>query len=96
VDARESNTITSTLYTRNPADSVFLFFTDDVVVARPLLGIANVVVGLVASAAGLVTSPLDRGRLLRAGLKGVLFSVPELGCFNIRKGSLALAPRRGP
>jgi hypothetical protein len=84
---RESNTITSTLYWRNARDSVFLFFTDDVVVTRPVFGAANLVAGVAASAVGLATAPFDRGTLLRAGLKGALFSLPELFFQNIRKGS---------
>jgi hypothetical protein len=94
VRARESNTLTSTLYRRNPADSAFLFFTDDTVATRPLLGAVNVVAGLGASVAGVFTLAVDRGDLLRAGLRGVLFSLPELAFFNIRKGSLLVAPRR--
>jgi hypothetical protein len=94
VRARESNTLTSTLYRRNPADSAFLFFTDDTVATRPLLGAVNVVAGLGASVAGVFTLAVDRGDLLRAGLRGVLFSLPELAFFNIRKGSLLFAPRR--
>ena len=90
---RESNTLTSTLYRRNPADSAFLFFTDDTIVLRPLLGALNFVTGLGASAAGLFTLPIDKGDLLLAGLKGAIFSLPELVFFNIRKGSLPFAPR---
>ena len=44
--------------------------------------------------AGVFTLAVDRGDLLRAGLRGVLFSLPELAFFNIRKGSLLVAPRR--
>jgi len=91
---QESNTLTSTLYRRNPIDSAFLFFTDDVVSLRPLLGLLNVATGLGVSATGLFTVPVDGGEMLRAGLKGVLFSLPELAFFNIRKGSLPFAPRR--
>ena len=91
---RESNTLSSTLYRRNPADSAFLFFTDDVVPPiRPLLGAVNIVAALGVSAAGLFALPVDGGDLLRAGLRGVLFSLPELVFFNIRKGSLMFAPR---
>jgi hypothetical protein len=90
---RESNTITSTLYQRNPDDSAFLFFTDDSVPVRPILGAINVVTGIGVSTAGLFLVPFDGGDTLRAGLKGVLFSLPELAFFNIRKGSLPYAPR---
>jgi hypothetical protein len=84
---RESNVLTSTLYNRNPGDSYFLFFTDDTIVARPLFGMLNVAIGLGATLAGVATLPLDRGKILWAGLKGVVFSLPELVFFNIRKGS---------
>jgi hypothetical protein len=84
---RESNTLTSTLYRRMPEDSAFLFFTDDTVAPRPLLGAANLLTGVGVAAAGLVMLPADGGDLLTSGLKGVLFSLPELAFFNIRKGS---------
>lgn len=93
---RESNTLTSTLYERNADDSYFLFFTDDVVAARPLLGVANVLTGLSATMVGAFTWPVDRGRTLWGGLKGVVFSLPELFFFNIRKGSFDhIADERG-
>ncbi len=84
---RESNTLTSTLYNRNTEDSYFLFFTDDTIVARPLFGMLNVATGLGATLAGVATLPFDRGKTLWAGLKGMVFSLPELVFFNIRKGS---------
>ncbi len=88
---RESNTITSTLYRRNPRDSVFLFFTDDVVVARPLFGAVNLIAGVGASVVGLATLPFDGGVMLRSGARGVVFSLPELFFQNIRKGSFEYA-----
>jgi len=84
---RESNTITSTLYRQNSRDSTFVFFTDDVVVTRPVFGAVNVLTGIAASGVGLVTAPFDRGKRLRAGLRGAFFSLPELVFQNIRKGS---------
>ena len=93
---RESNTLTSTLYVAHSEDSAFLFFTDDALPVRPLLGAANLVTGLGVSAAGLFTAAVDRGATLRAGLRGILFSLPELVFFNIRKGSLLYAPRPVP
>ncbi len=84
---RESNTLTSAMYRRNADDSIFVFFTDDVVVTRPLLGAVNLAAGLVAGAVGLVTLPVDRGATLWEGLKGAVFSLPELFFQNIRKGS---------
>jgi hypothetical protein len=84
---RESNTLTSTVYRRHPEDSLFLFFTDDVIAPRPIFGVANFLTGLGATAVGVVTLPHDGGRTLWAGVRGMLFSVPELFFFNIRKGS---------
>jgi hypothetical protein len=84
---RESNVVTSTLYRAQPRDSIFLLFTDDVGPARPLFGAVNLVTGLAASAAGLAMLPVDGGEMLWAGLRGALFSLPELIFQNIRKGT---------
>jgi hypothetical protein len=84
---RESNVVTSTLYRTQPHDSIFLFFTDDLVVPRPLFGAVNLVTGLAASAVGLAMLPVDGGETLWAGVRGVVFSLPELVFHNIRKGS---------
>ena len=89
VALRESNTLTSTAYHPGPRDSAFLFFTDDAGALRPLLGAANLLVGVVDGTLGLVTWPADAGARLRAGWSGALFSLPELAFFNIRKGSMA-------
>ena len=94
VDLRESNVLTARSYARNEDDPAFLFFTDEVLLRRPLYGIANLTVGVGAMLAGLPYLPVGDGSKLRAGLDGVLFSVPELVFMNIRKGSLAFAPRR--
>jgi hypothetical protein len=89
---RESNVISSTLYRRNPDDSFFIFFTDDAVLPRPLFGAVNSVAGLGQSLVGLFLAPFDGGRVLSSGAKGVLFSLPELLFFNIRKGSYRYLP----
>ncbi|MBW2710019.1 MAG: hypothetical protein JRD04_12290 [Deltaproteobacteria bacterium] len=84
---RECNTLTSTLYHGVAGDTPFLFFTDDVVWIRPVYGAINGAYGLIAAALGVFTLPLDGGDLSLAGLKGTLYSLPELFFFNIRKGS---------
>jgi len=90
---RESNTLTSTLYTPDRAeDSVFLFFTDDVVAPRPLLGALNLLYATAHAAGGLLLAPVDRGALLTQALHGMLYSLPEIAFFNIRKGSFRIAP----
>jgi hypothetical protein len=92
---REFNTFTSTIYARNLDDSAFFAFTDDVVFARPLLGVANLVTGLGRSLFGIVRLPFDRGAALKDGLLGAMYSVPELAFVNIRKGSqYYVAPER--
>lgn len=84
---RECNTLTSTLYPGAEGDTPFLFFTDDVVWIRPIYGAINGAYGLIAATLGIFTLPLDGGDLSLAGLKGTLYSLPELFFFNIRKGS---------
>ncbi|MCP4579666.1 MAG: hypothetical protein GY846_25625, partial [Deltaproteobacteria bacterium] len=84
---RECNTLTSTLYPGVKGDTPFLFFTDDVVWLRPVYGALNGAYGLIAAALGIFTLPMDGGNLSILGLKGALYSLPELFFFNIRKGS---------
>ena len=84
---RECNTLTSTLYPGGAGDTPFLFFTDDVVWIRPFYGALNGAYGLITAALGIFTLPVDGGDLTLAGLKGTLYSLPELFFFNIRKGS---------
>lgn len=95
---RESNTLTSGVYTPREPDGSFLFFTDDRVLPRPLLGAANLLWATGDGLLGVLTAPFDRGdRLVRAG-KGALFSLPELFFVNIRKGTFdaaTLPARRG-
>lgn len=93
VALRESNRATARALEFNEADSFFVFFTDETVALRPLLGSVNLAAGLGAALTGAVLLPFDRGDTLRAGLDGALFSLPELAFVNIRKGSLAFAPR---
>ncbi len=90
---RESNTLTSSVYQRNDKDSFFIFFTDGNVLLRPPLGLVNLTAALGASVVGALQMPFDGGKALKSGLRGALFSLPELGFQNIRKGSSTwLAP----
>ena len=86
VALRESNAFTARTHRAGDLEGFFVFFTDTQVPLRPLLGAVNVGAGLLRSALGLVALPLDRGRGLRSGLSGVVFSLPELVFQNIRKG----------
>ncbi len=85
---RESNTFTSTIYRPTPDDSLFLFFTDDTILFRPLFGAFNLAVGLGESLLGLVTMPVEGPKRLLSGVRGTLFSLPELVFINLRKGSM--------
>jgi len=93
VRLRESNVITSTIHHRNVDDSFFLLFTDDLVPLRPLFGAVNVASGLGVAAVGIPLLPFDRGETLMSGVRGALFSVPELAFVNLRKGSFDYVPR---
>lgn len=86
---RESNTLTSNIYRPRVGDSAFLMFTEHAFWSRPLLGALNLGYAMAASSVGLFTAPADEGALIREGLFGVLFSIPELGLWNIRKGSFS-------
>jgi hypothetical protein len=87
VSLRESNTFTSTLYTYNPDDAFFVFFTDDNLVLRPIFGLFNTAAGIGQSIFGFLSWPFDSGKNLKSGATGVLMSLPELLFFNMRKGS---------
>ena len=91
---KESNTITGTLYTPRDADGVFFFFTDENVWNRPLLGAVNLSTAMGGMGIGLLGWPFDEGALFMAGARGVLFSLPELAFWNIRKGSYSEATLR--
>lgn len=84
---RESNTLTSTVYHRSDQDSFFIFFTDGNALVRPALGLVNLTAALGATLVGAVRWPFDGGKSVKAGARGALFSLPELGFGNIRKGS---------
>jgi hypothetical protein len=89
---RESNTLTSTIQPAGLTGEPFLFFTEDAVAPRPLLGLVNLGVGAGASVVGIATLPFDRGRRLVAGIQAALFSLPEMVFVNLRKGEFSLLP----
>lgn len=84
---REFNTLTAKDYKFNEQDSLFLFFTDDKVWNRPLLGVGNLLTSAAYSVYGGVVLPFDSGKTLRKATMGMVMSLPELVFFNIRKGS---------
>jgi hypothetical protein len=87
VDLQESNTLSSTIYNRSREDAAFLFFTQDQIWPRPLLGSFNLAIAGGQGLYGFFSWPWDDGDNLRKGLKGIVVSLPELLFFNIRKGS---------
>jgi hypothetical protein len=91
VGLREGNVLTSHIYRWRDRDTRFLLFTPEVFWRRPLYGLANLLFALPDATLGLATAPLDRGRRLRRGAYGMLYSLPELAFFNIRKGSFDAA-----
>ncbi len=98
--ARESNTLSSSIYRPRDADGSFLLFTDGSPWTRPLFGAVNLLWATADAGLGLASAPFDRGRRLERAGKGMLFSVPELFFVNIRKGTfdartLDLARRDG-
>jgi hypothetical protein len=84
---REGNVFTSPVYRRPPADSAFLLFTDDVFWPRPVYGALNLGYSLLYTGAGLFRLPFDGHAPLLRGVRGALFSLPELVFVNVRKGS---------
>jgi len=88
---RESNVVTSRVYRWRDRDTRFLLFTPEVFWRRPLYGFANLLFALPDATLGLATAPLDRGRRLRRGAYGMLYSLPELAFLNIRKGTFDAA-----
>jgi len=87
VYARESNIFSSSVYSYNPDDAWFVFFTDDALLLRPLFGAVNTLAATSQSVWGLMSWPFDEGRAIKTGVRGVMASLPEFAFFNIRKGS---------
>lgn len=83
----ESNIVTSSIYRWHDKDAAFLFFTQDAILPRPLMGATNLAVAAGQSLWGLLSLPWNQGETLRQGMKGMAMSLPELLFFNIRKGS---------
>ncbi|XDD47201.1 hypothetical protein AB3N60_03700 [Leptospira sp. WS39.C2] len=81
---------TSQIYRSNPMDHPFLFFTEESIWSRPILGFANVVYGVGYSGFGIIKSPIDKGKDFSKGTEIIFYSLPELFFFNIRKGHFPL------
>lgn len=84
---RESNIFTSSIYKRNPDDSLFIFFTDENIFPRPIFGVFNFIAGFAETIYGIVLLPFDKGERFIKGMQGMFFSIPEIFFFNIRKGT---------
>ncbi len=84
---QEGNTLSTTLYKHREEDSPFLFFTDDVIWARPILGFANLLWSAAHGLAGIVTLPAEGTEPVQQAARGMFYSLPELVFFNIRKGT---------
>jgi hypothetical protein len=91
VGLREGNVLSSRIYRWRDRDTRFLLFTPEVFWRRPLYGLANLLFALPDTALGLASAPLDRGRRLRRGAYGMLYSLPELAFVSIRKGTFDAA-----
>ena len=91
---RESNVFSSTLYIPRLQDSAFLFFTDNALLMRPVLGLANMVWAALYGVGGFFTLPEDGGERIWQGARGVFYSMPEIFFGNIRKGTYDLAGLR--
>jgi hypothetical protein len=89
---QEISTLSSASYSFNANDAWFLFFTDDTVLLRPILGALNTATAITQSIIGLFSLPFDDGENLHAGAVGLLMSAPELLFINIRKGSYPYLP----
>ncbi|RIL05680.1 MAG: hypothetical protein DCC71_09555, partial [Proteobacteria bacterium] len=70
----------------------FLLYTDLHWPLRPLFGAVNLAAALARAGVGVLTLPFDGGRGLVSGLDGALWSVPELGFGNVRKGTSEWVP----
>lgn len=83
---KESFVLSSKIYKQNPIDHPFLFFTEETIWNRPLLGLANTVFGIGYAGIGVFSAPFDKGSRFSKGTETVFYSLPELVFFNIRKG----------
>ena len=83
----ENNVLSSTLYKVRKEDTPFLFFTDDQVLLRPVLGVINFSYAAIHGVISLFTLPIDQGDGLYQASRGLFFSLPELVFWNIRKGT---------
>jgi len=84
---RETIVLTSAFAPASERDGFFVFYTDAHWPLRPLLGALNLSAGLARAGVGMLALPFDRGRGLRSGLDGALWSLPELFFANVRKGT---------
>ncbi|MFN3604082.1 MAG: hypothetical protein ACK4UJ_05165 [Leptonema sp. (in: bacteria)] len=92
---KEISTITSDFYSFNSNDSFFIFFTEDSLVVRPVLGLINFTGSLTYFIVDLIKQPYDIFKkedhkfykVLSINLSGIFFSMTEILFFSIRKGT---------
>jgi hypothetical protein len=83
----ETSTISSRYYDWNERDSWFLFFSENRPVVRPLFGVVNLLFGGAQTIFGLGAVPFDGGQRLSRGIRGMAFSLSEVGFISVRKGT---------
>jgi hypothetical protein len=83
----ENITLLSSTYRYHPRDGFFIFFTDETILPRPLMGFVNTLAGLGQLGWGVLKLPFDQGQEIKSAGNSLLYSLPELIFFNIRKGN---------
>lgn len=92
---KEISTLTSDAYYFNANDSFFLFFTEDQLILRPVLGVVNTLSSLGKISFDLIVLPYDYYKdniNISKELRGLFFSFSEVVFVSIRKGTF-LSPQ---
>lgn len=87
---KEMTTLTSEVYQYNTNDSFFIFFTEQNVYLRPVLGLFNMSFSLLKISYDILKLPYDiynEQVYISKEFRGLFFSFTELGFVNVRKGT---------